>query len=343
MKLISLIIPVYNRPQEVEELLATLARQTDPHFEVVIAEDGSTDDSREVVEHYRDRLDIAYFTQPNGGPSSARNLGAGNAKGDFFIFMDSDCLVPDKYFETVNRRVREENIKFFGGADSAAPDFSPLQKAVSYSMTSIFTTGGIRGKKKRIGKYSPRSFNLGIDRELFESVGGFTDMRIGEDIDFGFKVLETGAKAVFLEDATVCHKRRTSMRLFFKQVFIFGVARINLNIRHPKTRRLIFALPSLFTLGSAALLIAAITLTALGFPWAPWLFAPFGFLMLLWLSDSSIRNRSLYIGWLSIWTSFIQLYGYGTGFLYGIWMRRIRHLKETDTYKVTRFFSLKTR
>lgn len=343
MKLISLIIPVYNRPQEVEELLETLVRQTDPDFEVVIAEDGSTDDSRGVAERYSERLHITYCTQPNGGPSSARNLGARNAKGDFFIFMDSDCLVPERYFETVNRRVRKEKIEFFGGADSAAPDFSPLQKAVSYSMTSVFTTGGIRGRKKRIGKYSPRSFNFGIDRRLFESVGGFTDMRIGEDIDFGFKVLETGAKAVFLEDATVCHKRRTSMRLFFKQVFIFGVARVNLNLRHPKTRKLVFALPMLFTLGSAILFIAAAALAAAGFPQGAWLLAPLGLLMLLWFTDAAIRNRSPRIGWLSVWTSLIQLYGYGTGYLYGLWMRRIRRLEEPQTYKVTHFFSLKTR
>lgn len=210
-------------------------------------------------------------------------------------------------------------------------------------MTSIFTTGGIRGKKKRLGQYSPRSFNLGIDRQLFESVEGFTDMRIGEDIDFGFKVLATGAKAVFLEDATVCHKRRTSMRLFFKQVFIFGVARVNLNIRHPQTGRLVFLLPLLFTLGSAALVLGAVILTACGFPQSLWLLAPLLLLMVLWFTDSSIRNRSVYIGWLSVWTSFIQLYGYGTGFLYGLWMRRIKGLSEPETYKVTRFFSQKTR
>ena len=343
MNLISLIIPVYNRPQEVEELLESLVKQTDPRFEVVIAEDGSTLDSKGVVDRYRDRLDISYYAQPNGGPSSARNLGARHAKGDFFIFMDSDCLVPGGYFETVNRRVRQENIEFFGGADSAAPDFSPLQKAVSYSMTSIFTTGGIRGKKKSAGKYSPRSFNLGISRNLFERVGGFTDMRIGEDIDFSFRVLGTGAKAVFLEDATVCHKRRTGMRLFFKQVFIFGVARVNLNIRHPRTRRALFLLPALFTLGSAALVIAAMILAASGIPQGWWLLSPFVLLMALWFTDSAIRNRSLYIGWLSIWTSFMQLYGYGLGFLYGIWMRRIRKLTEKETYKVTRYFSQKTR
>lgn len=336
MKHISLIIPVYNRPGEVEELLESLIRQSDPRFEVVIVEDGSSVPSAEVVQRYRDRLDINYIVQENGGPGIARNTGAKAAKGDFLVIMDSDCLVPPSYFETVHRHLAAGDIRFYGGADSAAPDFSPMQKAVSYSMTSIFTTGGIRGNKKSLEKFTPRSFNMGIDRDLFLSVGGFGKMRIGEDIDFSRRVTATGVKAVFLPDATVCHKRRTSMKLFFKQVFIFGVARINLNIRYPKSRKAVFYLPVLFTLGSAALLICAPI-------WSWWLLIPFPALMLLWFGDSAVRNRSLRVGWLSIWTSFIQLYGYGIGFLYGAWMRHIRRWPEEKTWKVTKFFSQKTR
>ena len=271
MELISLIIPVYNRPEEIEELLATLVLQTRRDFEVVIVEDGSTVDSGEVVERYRDRLDINYHVQANGGPAAARNTGARIARGDFLVIMDSDCLVPPEYFETVYRHLGEGG-RFFGGPDSAAPDFSPMQKAVSYSMTSLFTTGGIRGSRKGLESFSPRSFHLGIEKELFFSVGGFTDMRIGEDIDFSKKVIGTGVKAVFLPDAVVCHKRRTSMRLFFKQVFIFGVARINLNIRHPRSRKAVYYLPMLFTLGLVALVICA----SVG-SW--WLMLPFVFLM----------------------------------------------------------------
>ncbi len=352
MKKISLIIPVYNRPEEVEELLETLAAQTYRDFEVVIVEDGSSLTSREVVERYAGRLDISYHYQENGGPASARNTGAAKAKGDFLVIMDSDCLVPPDYFATVQRHIdggdaetgNGAGVRFYGGADSAAPDFSPLQKAVSYSMTSLFTTGGIRGNAKSLEKFTPRSFNLGIDKELFMSIGGFADMRIGEDIDFSNRVAATGIKPVFMADATVCHKRRTSMRLFFKQVFIFGTARVNLNIRHPRSRKAVFYLPMLFTLGSAALILCAAVLSATPFRvYAPWLLAPLALLMLLWFADSSVRNHSLRIGWLSIWTSFIQLYGYGLGFLYGIWMRRIKRLPEKDTYKVTRFFSQKTR
>lgn len=345
MKKISLIIPVYNRPGEVEELLETLAAQTFRDFEVVVVEDGSSVTSREVVERYSDRLDISYYFQENGGPASARNTGAVKAKGDFLVIMDSDCLVPPGYFATVQRHIDEEDIMFYGGADSAAPDFSPLQKAVSYSMTSLFTTGGIRGNRKSLEKFTPRSFNLGIDKELFRSVGGFAaDMRIGEDIDFSYRVAATGVRPVFLPDATVCHKRRTSMRLFFKQVFIFGTARVNLDIRHPRSRKAVFYLPMLFTLGSAALIVcAAVMAFTPYYMYAPWLLAPLAMLVLLWFTDSGVRNHSLRIGWLSIWTSFIQLYSYGLGFLYGIWMRRVKHLPEKDTYKVTRFFSQKTR
>lgn len=371
---ISLIIPVYNRPQETGELLCSLTQQTRRDFEVVIVEDGSCDSlsSQNVAERYSDRLDIRYVRQSNGGPAAARNTGAANAVGDFFVFMDSDCIVPPSYFNTVYSETEGKNIEFYGGPDSAAPDFSALQKAVSYSMTSVFTTGGIRGNKHSVGKFSPRSFNLGISRRLFELVGGFSDMRIGEDIDFSMRVIDAGAKAWFLPGAVVCHKRRTSLKLFFKQVFIFGTARVNLNIRHPESRKAVFLLPSIFTTGSLALFVAAVCfnpwfllpavaivllwsftsigaaggllLAAFSILYAPWWFTvPFGVLMLLWFADSSLRNRSLKIGWLSVWTSFIQLYGYGLGFMYGVWMRCILHKNEKFTYKVTSFFSQKTR
>lgn len=371
---VSLIIPVYNRPQETRELLDSLTRQTRRDFETVVVEDGSAPHlaSDRVVREYADRLDICYVRQPNGGPAAARNTGAAHAHGDFFVIMDSDCIVPPDYFATVYAEVEARGIEFYGGPDMAAPDFSPLQRAVSYSMTSVFTTGGIRGSRHSIGKFSPRSFNLGIARPLFERVGGFSDMRIGEDIDFSMRVAATGAQAWFLPDAKVCHKRRTSMRLFFKQVFVFGTARVNLDIRHPASRRVLYALPSLFTAGSLAMLLAAwyaspwfllacigvaalwllgtpvqwggLLLTVFGIAYAPWWFGiPFGALMLLWFADSSLRNRSIRIGWLSVWTSFIQLYGYGLGYLYGTWMRRIRRRDERYTYKVTGFFSQKTR
>lgn len=368
--LISLIIPVYNRPQETEELLASLLRQTRRDFEVVIVDDGSAHSltSREIAAQYAGRLDIKYVYQDNAGPAGARNTGAANARGDFFVIMDSDCIVPKHYFEIVYSEIESKAIEFYGGPDSAARSFSDLQKAVSYSMTSLFTTGGIRGNKKGAGSFTPRSFNLGISRRLFEQVGGFEDMRIGEDIDFSTRVKATGVKVWFLPKAVVCHKRRTSLRLFFKQVFIFGVARVNLDIKHPKARKPIFLLPSLFTLGSAALLIAVLfsrplfwlpvaaivclcllgslsfttgggILAVFSVAYCPlWFWLPFVLLMALWFVDSWRQYRDAKIAWLSIWTSFIQLYGYGAGYLYGIYMRRIRHYDEQATYKVTKFF-----
>lgn len=354
--------------------MESLVSQTRKDFEVVVVEDGSSAElsSEGVVTKYRNSLDIRYVAQENGGPAAARNTGAESSKGDFFVIMDSDCIVPPSYFETVYREIDGNGIEFYGGPDTSAPDFSPLQKAVSYSMTSVFTTGGIRGGKRMVGKFSPRSFNLGISRRLFREVGGFSDMRIGEDIDFSMRVIASGAKAWLLTDAKVCHKRRTSMKQFFKQVFIFGTARVNLNIRHPQSRKAVFVLPSVFTVGSLLLFAAAVSYdfwflpaaalaillwillpmgTAGGLlfyfvsliyaPW--WFYLPFGLLMLLWFTDSSIRNRSLHIGWLSVWTSFIQLYGYGFGFLYGLYLRRILHRDERYTYKVTKLFSDKRR
>ena len=341
---------------------------------MVLVEDGSAPElsSEGVADAYRDRLSIRYVWQPNGGPAAARNTGAAHASGDFFIIMDSDCIVPADYFAKVYDALAGGNIEFFGGPDSAGEDFSPLQKAVSYSMTSLFTTGGIRGNRRSIGRFSPRSFNLGISRRLFERVGGFSDMRIGEDIDFSLRVVATGARAFFLPEAVVCHKRRTSMKLFFKQVFVFGTARVNLNIRHPRSRKSVYMLPALFTLGSAALTLAAIVwnpLLAIAFlaaallwryggigtaggaflilfsvlygPW--WYYLPFCALMLLWFVDAMQRYHSARIGWLAVWTSFIQLYGYGLGYLYGTWQRRIRKRDEAYTYRVTKFFSQKTR
>lgn len=248
-------------PQEVRELLESLTHQTRRDFETVVVEDGSRAGTLLGRGGAGVCRPAGYLLCPPAQRRSgraARNTGAAHAHGDFLVIMDSDCIVPPGYFETVYAEVEARGIAFYGGPDMAAPDFSPLQKAVSYSMTSVFTTGGIRGNRRSIGKFSPRSFNLGISRPLFEQVGGFSDMRIGEDIDFSMRVMAAGAQAWFLPDAKVCHKRRTSIRLFFKQVFVFGTARVNLDIRHPESRRALFMLPSLFTIGSAALLLAAL-------------------------------------------------------------------------------------
>lgn len=327
--MISVIIPVYNRPAETREILESLSRQTLPGFEVVVIEDGSVVDSRTVVEEFRSRLNIRYLTKPNGGPGPARNFGAAHATGDFFVFLDSDCLVPPEYMQNVIRAVYEQGVEVFGGPDSASPDFSPMQKAVSYSMTSFFTTGGIRGGKKKLDRFFPRSFNMGISRAWFERVGGFSPMRFGEDIDISLRLIAEGALPVLLRDAVVCHKRRTSMRAFFRQVFYSGTARISLNIRHPHSMKAVHVLPALFTVGSVLLITAAL--------WSWWCLLPLGMVALVWFIDAALRNRSIRVGWLSIWTSFVQLYGYGVGFLYSAWMRYAMHRSE-EAVSHTRFF-----
>ncbi len=307
--MLSLIIPIYNRPQELEELFETLVRQTHSDFEVVVIEDGSKITSAGVVEAYSDRLDIRYATQPNGGPASARNHGARVATGDFLIILDSDCLLPDDYIEKVERHIAS-GARFFGTADAAAADFSVLQKAINYSMTSLFTTGGIRGNRRSVEKFVPRSFSLGIEKSLFEAVGGFNSAMTkaaGEDIDFSIRVTALGVEALLLCDVAVYHKRRTSFRKFYRQVAGFGRARVELNRRYPESRRLIYALPALFTIGCAALIVASF------FWW--WAILPLALIILVWFTDATIRARSLAVGGVAVVTSFIQLTGYGLGFL----------------------------
>ncbi len=302
---ISIIIPLYNRPQEIDELLETLTRQIHKEFEVVVVEDGSSVSAESVVAKYQNILNLKYLTKKNGGPASARNFGARHASGDFFVFLDSDCIVEEDYTSVV----AANHWKFWGGADKAADDFSPMQKAVNYSMTSFFTTGGIRGSKSgRLDKFFPRSFNMGVTRELFDKVGGFSDMRYGEDIDFSYKIVESGCTPHLLSGAEVCHKRRTNSCAFFRQVFASGTARIELNRRHPSTTKLVHMLPAMYVLFSVVAILFSI------------IFSVWGLVVLLlpalvWFIDSSLRN-GLHIGLLSIWTSYIQIYGYGCGYIF---------------------------
>ena len=313
---ISIIVPVYNRPSEVEELLESLGKQTDRDFEVVIVEDGSTKTCKEVTEGYASQLNVHYFFKENTGPGPSRNYGFEKAKGNYCIFLDSDCILPGTYLETVKKALVDDYTDAFGGPDRAHESFSPFQKAVNYSMTSFFTTGGIRGGGEKMDKFYPRSFNMGYSREVFNATGGFAGMRFGEDIDMSIRILSSGFRTKLIRDAWVYHKRRTSTRQFFKQVFNSGIARINLFKKHPSSLKLIHFFPALFTLG----LITLLVLSAL---WSPWFLAPVALHLLLLLADSSARNRSFRIGLLSLFTSYIQLTGYGLGFLLAVWKRII--------------------
>ena len=269
----SVIVPVYNRPDEVDELLDSLTRQTVKDIEVIIVEDGSTKTCKDVCDKYADILDLHYYFKENSGPGQSRNYGAERAKGEYLLILDSDVVLPDTYIENLELRIDNydmlqgmnngmqgnHNSKFstlnsqlaaFGGPDAAHPSFTPTQKAISYSMTSFFTTGGIRGGKKKLDKFYPRSFNMGIRRDVYMQLGGFTKMRFGEDIDFSYRICEAGYSPQLFPDAWVWHKRRTDFRKFFRQVYNSGIARINLEKRHPGTMKLVHLLPAAFTIGS---------------------------------------------------------------------------------------------
>jgi glycosyltransferase involved in cell wall biosynthesis len=313
---ISLIIPVYNRPGEIEELLGSLVRQTDGDFEVLIVEDGSTLTSQSVAEAHMEQLEIRYFTKPNSGPGPSRNFGAERAGGDYLIFLDSDCVIPPQYVETVRMELTEHPADAFGGPDEAHADFTRLQKAINFSMTSLFTTGGIRGGTERLGKFHPRSFNMGYSREVHRATGGFAEMRFGEDVDLSIRILGLGFTTRLIREAYVYHKRRTSLRQFFKQVYNSGIARINLHKRHPGSLKAVHLAPSAFTLGALALVVLSLLVSA-HFIW------PLLLHLLLLFVTATIKNRSLAIGLLAVVTSYTQLVGYGSGFMVACWRRLV--------------------
>ena len=312
----SIIVPVFNRPDEVEELLASLLLQTFSDFEVIIVEDGSQKPCKDVCERYADRLDLHYFMKPNSGPGQSRNYGAERASGEYLLILDSDVVLPKGYLQAVEDELQREPADAFGGPDAAHDSFTDTQKAISYSMTSFFTTGGIRGGKKKLDKFYPRSFNMGIRRDVYMELEGFSKMRFGEDIDFSIRIFKAGKRCRLFPNAWVWHKRRTDFRKFWRQVYNSGIARINLYKKYPESLKLVHMLPAAFTVGVVLVLLASLIC-----PWALLLLALFALIIFV---DSSIQNKSLYIGILSVVAAFIQLTGYGTGFLSAWWKRCVR-------------------
>ena len=339
----SLIVPVYNRPDEVGELLESLTQQTLKDFEVVIVEDGSKKTCKDVCERYAGILDIHYYFKENSGPGQSRNYGAERASGEWLIVLDSDVVLPADYLANADRELTVHPCDAWGGPDAAHPDFTPVQKAISYSMTSFFTTGGIRGGKTKMDKFFPRSYNMGIRREVYQELGGFSKMRFGEDIDFSYRIVEAGYQTRLLPSAWVWHKRRTDFRKFFRQVFNSGIARINLTKRHPGTLKLVHLLPTVFTLGVIALVLTSAVGRLLmyyvdndRFRWLcllPWL--PLLLYSLIIFIDSSIKNRSLWVGLLSIPAAFTQLMGYGLGFIKAWWKRCVLKQDEFTAFEKT--------
>ena len=305
----SIIIPIYNRPQEIDELLESLTKQDfSDSFEVLIIEDGSEDSSERIVEKYKNQLDLKYFFKENSGAGASRNFGMQKASGNYFIILDSDVIVPTQYLSEVKKALESKFTDAFGGPDAAHSSFTALQKAINYSMTAVLTTGGIRGKKQAVGKFQPRSFNLGLSQTAFSITNGFSKMKNGEDIDLTFRLWENGFETQLIEKAFVYHKRRSSIKQFFKQTFGFGTARPILNKKYPETAKPTYWFPSLFIIGIDVSIILAI------FGYNQLLYF-YGFYFVLIFLDSLFQNKNLYVAFLSIFTSLTQFLGYGLGFL----------------------------
>lgn len=316
----SIIIPVYNRPDELSELLESIAVQTYRDFEVIIVEDGSETKSDNLAAEYSSRFPIRYIYQENSGPGPARNTGSKEANGRWLIFLDSDCILPEDYMAIVNRETSSEDFDCFGGPDKPHPQFNTIQKAIGYAMSSVLTTGGIRGAIESLDRFYPRSYNLGVRNSVFFSLGGFSTMRFGEDLDFSMRLLKKGYSTELIREAFVFHKRRNNFHSFFKQVYNSGIARINLEIRHKGSLKAVHWLPSLFVIGHVAIL-------ALAF------YNPL-FLLLLLVVPGILFFHALYetkelkTALWAIPAAFTQSFGYGLGFLEAFISRKM--LKEEE-------------
>ena len=323
---ISLIVPVFNRPDEVDELLLSLSKQEDPDFELIIVEDGSTISAAPICEKYKDQLHIQYFYKENTGPGLSRNYGVERASGEYCIFLDSDCVIPPQYIKVVREFLSKNQVDAFGGPDAADEHFSVLQKAINYAMTSFFTTGGIRGGGEKLEKFHPRSFNMGITKEVYEKTGGFPTIRFayakaaGEDLDLSIQIIKNGFKTALISDAFVYHKRRTSLKQFARQVYNFGIARITISKRHPESLKTLHFAPAVFTIGVGLLLLLSI-FASLKF------LIPILFYTGIVMVDSLLKNQNIKVTAWSVVTSFVQLIAYGIGFLQAFWMQKILNKK----------------
>ena len=319
----SIIVPVYNRPDEVDELLESLTSQTLKDFEVVIVEDGSRITCKDVCDKYANILHLHYYYKENSGPGQSRNYGVERANGEYVLIVDSDAVAPAGFMQAIDDELKRQPSDAWGGPDAAHESFTDVQKAISYAMTSFFTTGGIRGGKKQLDKFYPRSFNLGIRREAYLALGGFSKTRFskmslyGEDIDFSIRIYKAGYSCRLFPEAWVWHKRRTDFRKFWRQVYNSGYARINLWRMYPEALKPVHALPSVFTLGVVGLLVLAPFTCG----WSLVLLLLYALLILI---DSSIQSKSMKVGFLAVAAVFVQLIGYGIGFLESLFSGKLR-------------------
>ncbi len=328
----SIIVPTYNRVDEIKEFLhfANALQYPKQNFEVIVIDDGSQDNTVDLLRKSPQIfpcLNLHWWQQENSGPAKARNKGAGFAKGRYLLFADSDCLLPPQWLNQIHKELNKQEVQFFGGPDREHPKFNKMQKAISYAMTSFLTTGGIRGKRKK--NFHPRSFNMGIEKSAFASVGGFSDLRFGEDIDLSLKLSEKGYQSRLFPKAWVYHKRRANLRQFFKQVRCSGSARINLGSLHPKTTKLVHLMPSVFTLGVAGLLLGSL--------FCPLVLLPLLAYSLLIYSDALRKHKSFGLPLLCVICSYTQLLGYGSGFLIA-WVKKVFTGKSRLDFDVKKFY-----
>lgn len=327
----SIVIPIFNRPKELDELLQSIAKQQcEIDFEILIIEDGSELKSDTLVEEYKNLLNIKYFYKDNTGPGESRNFGMKKANGEYFVIVDSDCILPNNYLQEVYQALEKKYTDAYGGADAAHPSFSSMQKAINYSMTSFLTTGGIRGNERARNKFQPRSFNMGISKKAFLKTGGFPKHRIGEDIDLTFKLWENGFETQFIPRAFVFHKRRTNWQEFFEQTLGFGAARPILNLMHKDTAKLTFWFPSIFVV----VFLFALICLFFGFALPIILFATYPLVIFF---DSLIKNNNVIVAAQSIFATFVQFFGYGIGFLRSVF--RLNLLKNCKEVAFPRMFS----
>jgi glycosyltransferase involved in cell wall biosynthesis len=325
MSTFSFIIPVYNRSEELDELLDSMQHQTDKNFEIIVVEDGSEFPCKDVVAKYQSTLNIKYLCQSNKGPGPARNTGSQIAHGGWLIFLDSDCLLPANYLEIIEKSVACDEFDCFGGPDKPHSGFNTIQKAIGYAMSSVLTTGGIRGAKENFDRFYPRSYNLGVRKSVFQVLNGFSEMRFGEDLDFSMRLLEKGYSTRLIKEGVVYHKRRNNFHSFFKQVYNSGIARINLEIKHKKTLKPIHALPSIFVLGHAGILLLAF--------FNPWI------LTLLLVVPITVFCHAWYVtkgqktAWWAVMATFTQTFGYGLGFMEAFIVRYILRRKEFHAFR----------
>ena len=326
----SFIIPVFNRPEEIRELLESMQKlEYGKSFEVVIVEDGSSLDSGTIVATFSDELEISYYKKQNTGPGDSRNYGMKKARGNYFLILDSDVILPPDYLLKVAGELERNFTHCFGGRDSAHTSFSEVQKAINYAMTSFFTTGGIRGNKRMVGKFQPRSFNMGLSKEAFERTGGFGRIHPGEDPDLALRLRKLGFETRLFPNVVVFHKRRIDWGKFYRQVYKFGLVRPILNKWHPGSDKITFWFPTLFSVG---LLLSAL-LALLGV--TAFLFIYVGYMIFI-LIDASVQGKSIKIGIYSLWASLIQFFGYGLGFCRSTYYIRI--LKEDPQVRFPKLF-----